>query len=160
MTLQEKMSIVVKEFLLMNETEKRYIRRNMNKEYASLDARGTIKILRMQTLLASKGAYLSAEVIWFFLKVFTMNNFINGTVLFGTAMKKMSNKYSSIERRLESIVNQKSMENSYTQTVLLRQIGFLNSEKISLDLESLFTDILLWNNENKVTQLKWINQYI
>lgn len=160
MTLKEKMDITVKELLQADENEKRYIKRNLQKEFNALDARGTIKILRLQALLAAKEVYLKEETIWFFMKIFASNKFTDGTSLFGTAMKKIANKYSSTEHRLENIINQKSIENPYAKTILLSQIRFLNSEKISLDLASLFADILAWNHENKLTQTKWINQYI
>jgi len=160
MTLKDKMHILVNELLQIGENEKRYIKRNLQKEFSDLDARGIIKILRLQALLAAKDVCLKDETIWFFMKIFAANNFENGTSLFGTAMKKIANKYSSTEHRLENIINQKSMESQYSKTILLRQIRFLKSEKISLDLEALFADIMAWNHENKVIQTKWINQYI
>lgn len=160
MTLKEKMCIVVNEFLLMDENDKRYIKRNIQKEYMNLEAREMIKILRLKSFFASREVYLHEDMIWYFMRIFAMNNFKNGTYLFGTAMKKLSNKYSSIERKLEVIINQQSMEESYAKTLLLRQIRFLNSEKICLNLETLFTELLMWNNEDKITQTNWINQYI
>lgn len=158
MTLKEKTNIIVDEFLKMEDDEKRYIKRNLLKEYKSLDCRVMINIMKKKFYLASKEIHLSEDAIWFLMQIFCVNGFVNGNALFGSAMRKIEK--NSAEKKLELIIDQKDIMKPYTKTVLLRQLRFLVAHDFCFNLNELFCDILSWNSIKKVTQSKWISQYI
>lgn len=160
MNLREKAEIIESVILNLDEEDKRLIKKNFSTKFNGLLVKPRMLVLKTKQSLDKKEVGITPETLWFFMKLACANDFKSGSYLYGSAIKKLKNLYASAENKFEVIVDQKSMKKEYSQKLLLSQVRILAKESVHLDLKELFLDMYGWENKNKITQKKWINEYV
>lgn len=155
LTLKEKCKVVEQQLLNMDEDIKRKVKRNLLRRYETLDLDIKIQVMRLKNLLSNSEMKLSEDQLWFFMEICCINKFKCGSNGVGTAMRILDRD----EKKFNMLLRQKSLDLDFSRRTLMREIMFMSSKDIYLDLGELFYDILLWNDKRLISQSKWVKQY-
>ena len=146
MNLKEKMQYVNQQVLEIDENMKRKIRKNLLKNYKSIDVGVKICVLRIKKNLLYKDLMIDEDTIWLFLNIACATGFKNGTNDFGKALYIAGIKESKIENLfaqnnfntkyakelLMHIIKQVHIQNSLLSIIILK-----SSEEVEVDLDLL-----------------------
>lgn len=160
MTLNEKAAILESVLLSFDVNEKRIIERNLSRKYSDLLAKPQIFVVKILQSLYKKDVFITADQLWFFMKIAAACKFRKGTYTYGKAVHVLVKKYETIERRFEVVINQKSMEKEYSRKLLLGQIKMIEKENIHLELSQLYKDLMCWSHPDRYVQEKWVSDFV
>lgn len=163
MNLTEKTEFIQSDMITTDKVLQSKIKKNLYKDYKNLPCKLKILIEQKKQHYRNHEIFFTNDMIWFFLQICAMNNFKEGKYLFGEAMKNLSKKEGTgetAEKKFERIVDLKSLDSVYSKVLVLRLVHYLYMAEYPVKLDSFYLDLIYFDNKNKITQKKWVEQFV